>query len=196
MKYLLTIGLFIILSSAHQLIAQEITLDSKSLLIRQNPAFKAYLQGDGRFLALDTYRLGFIKRNRFFVGDQLTFKSRNERGKIREKITAITDSSFSYSTFNEIINEFQHTEIPLRNVRKIRLSRRIPWVSQGTLAFPIAGLMFSITDLLSVRDGQFRDPKAILIGGGIASLGLVCWKLSHPSYRLGKRHRLRVLRVQ
>ena len=186
---------FLVLFLVLKIAAQEVVLDSKSLLIKQNPAFKAYLEGDGRFLALDTYRMGFIKRHRFFVGDNLTFKVRGYRGKIKEKITAITDTSFSFSAFNEIANEFDHTEIPIRNVKKVRLYRRIPWITQGAVSFPIAGLLFSMSDLFSFREGTFRDPKALLIGGGLVALGGVSWKLSHPSYRIGKRHRLKVFRV-
>jgi len=193
-KYILfcaTFTLFFVLKIA----AQEVVLDSKSLLIKQNPAFKVYLEGDGRFLAMDTYRMGIIKRHRFFVGDDLTFKVRGYRGKIKEKITAITDTSFSFSEFNQITNEFDHTDVPIRNVKKIRLSRRIPWITQGIVSFPVAGLLFSMTDILSFREGQFRDPKALLIGAGLASLGVVSWKLSYPAYRLGKRHRLKVFGV-
>ena len=184
---------------AGSLPAQEVILDNKTLLLKQNPAFKVYLQGDGRYLALDTYRFGFIKRHRFFVGDELTFKRLHQRKKFREQITAISDSSFTFSRFNPIINDLEHTEIKLSEVKKIKISRRIAWITDGAYALPIAGAMFILGDVLSMNNGVLDpgfDPKAALIGGGIASLGILCYQLSHPSYRLGKRHRLKVLRVR
>jgi hypothetical protein len=199
MKYHAVILLFWGFLLTQLAIAQEVVLDSKSLLIKQNPAFMAYLRGDGRFVALDTYRFGFVRRHRFFVGDVLAFKLNKQKGTWQQKMTAVSDTSFTFSTFNDISNEFIHTEIPLQTVQKIHITRRIPWVSQGATALPIAGVLFLAGDTFVMDNGEFRvqfDPKSALIGAGIASLGVLCWKLSHPSYRLGKRHRLHVLRVR
>ncbi|MFN8348662.1 MAG: hypothetical protein U0X91_26920 [Spirosomataceae bacterium] len=160
---------------------------------------KAYLLADGRYLALDVYRFGRITRHRFFVGDELTFKLKNSRQRYRESLVAISDSSFTFANFNDILKENLYTEVKLHEVRKIRIYRRIPWVTQGAYLLPVAGGLFLLTDTFIYRGGiEFQvqfDPKSALIGGGIASLGILCKQLSFPSYRL-KHNRLHVLRAK
>lgn len=178
--------------------AQQL-LDSKELFLKQNAHNQTYLSYDGHYLALDVYRLGQIKRHRFFVGDEFTFKLKHHRKRYRESIVAISDSSFTFSHFNEILNEPIYTEIKLHEVRKIQVYRRIPWVTQGAYMLPVAGGIFLLTDTFLYRGGlDFQmnfDPKTALIAGGIASLGIVCAKLSFPTYRIGNKHRLKVLQV-
>lgn len=174
-------------------------LDSKELFLKQNAQNQTYLLADGRYLALDIYRFGRIKRHRFFAGDELTFKLKNGRKRLRENITAISDSSFTYSSFNDILNENLYTEVKFRDIRKIRVYRRIPWVTQGAYMLPVAGGIFLLSDTFIYRGGmEFQiqfDPKSTLIAGGIASLGILCKRLSFPTYNLN-RHRLHVLRVK
>lgn len=178
--------------------AQQV-LSSKELFLKQNAHNQSYLSYDGRYLALDAYRLGRIKRHRFFVGDEFAFKLKHQRKRYRETIVAISDSSFTFSHFNEILNEPIYTEIKLREVRKIQVYRRIPWVTQGAYMLPVAGGIFLLTDTFIYRGGlDFQmnfDPKTALIAGGISSLGIVCAKLSFPTYRIGNKHRLKVLQV-
>lgn len=174
-------------------------LDSKELFLKQNSQNKAYFRADRRYLALDVFRLGKIRRHRFFVGDELTFKLKHGRKRYRENISAISDSSFTFSHFNDILNESEHSEVNLRDVRKIKIYRRIPWVTQGAYMLPVAGGVFLLSDTFIYRGGMdFRlqfDPKSALIAGGIASLGVLCAKLSFPTYRVGARNRLKVLQV-
>lgn len=174
-------------------------LESKELFLKQNAQNQTYLLADGRYLALDIYRFGRIKRHRFFEGDELTFKLKNGRKRLRENITAISDSSFTYSSFNDILNENLYTEVKFRDIRKIRVYRRIPWVTQGAYMLPVAGGIFLLSDTFIYRGGmEFQiqfDPKSTLIAGGIASLGILCKRLSFPTYNLN-RHRLHVLRVK
>ncbi|MFN4144496.1 MAG: hypothetical protein ACK4GN_01640 [Runella sp.] len=159
----------------------------------------AAYEKEGRFLALDVYRWGSVVRHRYYVGDELVFRQKGKRRKFREQIVAITDSSFSYSRYSEGLGEYVYTEVPLSSVRKVQISRRIPWVTQGAYMLPVAGGIFLLSDTFIYRGGvdfkvQF-DPKSALIGGGIATLGALCYKASYPSYRL-KRHRLHTLRFQ
>ncbi len=179
-------------------IAQQI-LSDKELFLRQNPQYQTMLNGDGRYLALDVYRWGGITRHRYFVGDQLRFKLKGKPKRFNETIVAISDSSFTIARFNDILNENEYTEIKFPEIRKIRVYRRIPWVTQGAYMLPIAGGIFLLSDTFIYKGGmefavQF-DPKSALIGGGIASLGLLCKRLSFPTYHL-KRHRLHTLRVK
>ena len=178
--------------------AQQL-LDNKELFLKQHANNQTYLSYDGRYLALDVFRLGRIKRHRFFVGDEFSFKLKHHRKRYRESIVAISDSSFTFSQYNLVLNETEYTEIPLREVRKIRTFKRIPWVTQGAYMLPVAGGVFLFTDTFIYRGGlDFQlnfDPKTALIAGGIASLGILCAKFSFPSYRVGERNRLKVLRV-
>ncbi|AEI50715.1 hypothetical protein [Runella slithyformis] len=179
--------------------AQEILSDTE-LFLKQNPRYQTYLQNEGRYLVLDVYRPGQIRRHRFYAGDELVFKIKGQRKMIRENITSVSDSSFTFTQFNEILNEHIHTEVRLSNVRKIRIYRRIPWVTQGAYMLPVAGGIFLISDTFIYQGGlefgiQFT-PESALIGGGIASLGFLCKRLSFPTYHVGGRHRLHVLRVK
>ena len=179
--------------------AQETIFDSKTLLLKQNPAFKIYLQGDGRYLAMDHYGFGGIKRHRFFVGDELTFKLFGQRHKFKEQITTISDSSFTFARFDVISNEMEYTEVKLREVKKLKIKRRLPWITDGIYALPIAGALFILGDVFMVVNGVIvpaLEPPAALVGGGIASLGILCYQLSHPSYRLGRRNQLKILRTR
>ncbi len=193
--YLLLIPLFTLSFSY----AQQV-LSDKELFLKQNPHYQTYLETEGRYLVLDVFRMGQIRRHRFYAGDELVFKIRGKRRKIRENISAVSDSSFTFTQFNEILNEHIHTEIKLRDVRKIKVYRRIPWVTQGAYMLPVAGGIFLLSDTFIYRGGiefgvQFT-PESALIAGGIASLGLLCHRLSLPTYTIGKRHRLHVLRVK
>jgi hypothetical protein len=175
-------------------------------LFKRSPELRAYFQPNGLFLVLDASpMIGTFKRYRFFVGDEITYKLKGLRGRQRETISAITDSSFTFTFFNTITNEAQPTEIKLNDVRQIRIYRRIPWVSQGAYLLPAAGLIFTLSDVFVFRTGAGGLPNGVetnfnwsgpAIGAGIASLGLLCKRASFPKYRLGKRHRLHVLRVR
>ncbi|WP_428660268.1 hypothetical protein [Runella sp.] len=195
-----SVYLFFFLFFAFFTSSAQTILSDKELFLKQNPRFQTYLQTEGRYLVLDVYRMGQIRRHRFYVGDELVFTIKGQRKKIRENITSVSDSSFTYTEFNEILNEHIHTEVPLSNVRKIRIYRRIPWVTQGAYMLPLAGGIFFLSDTFRYRGGmefhvQF-DPKSTLIAGGIASLGFLCKRLSFPTYHVGNRHRLHVLRVK
>jgi hypothetical protein len=178
--------------------AQQV-LDNKELFLKQNTQNQTYLRPGGRYMVLDVFRFGKIKRHRFYVGDEFTFRLKHRRQRFREHISAVSDSSFTFSNFNTILNEPLHTEVKFSEVRKVKTYRRIPWVTQGAYMLPAAGGIFLLTDTFIYRGGiEFQmqfDPKTALIAGGIASLGVLCGKLSFPSYRIGERNRLRALRV-
>lgn len=175
-------------------------LDANELFLKQNPQYRAiFTKDDGRYLVLDVLKMGKIRRYRFFIGDELIFSTKNKSKKSKETIMAISDSSFTYSNYNEILAEYEHTEVKLSEVRKIRLSRNIPFVTQGAFMLPAAGAVLLLTDTFIYRGGvdfklQF-DPKTAVIAGGIASLGILCAKVSVPKYRVGGRHQLKVLKV-
>ncbi|WP_157607698.1 hypothetical protein [Runella limosa] len=176
------------------------TLDANELFLKQNPQYRSTFTKDGgRYLVLDVYRMGKIRRHRFFVGDELTFSTKQKRKKSKQTIVAVSDSSFTYSTYNDILGEYEHTEVMISDVHKIRLSRNIPFVTQGAVMLPLAGGVLLLTDTFITKGGvdflvQF-DPKTALIAGGIASLGILCAKASFPKYRVGGKHQLKVLKV-
>mgnify|MGYP001003628410 CR=1 FL=1 len=65
--------LLFVLTCGYLVQAQQV-LTGKELFLKQNPQNQTYLLADGRYMALDVYRFGRIKRHRFFVGDELSFK--------------------------------------------------------------------------------------------------------------------------
>ncbi|MCU0339191.1 MAG: hypothetical protein MUE30_04850 [Spirosomaceae bacterium] len=189
MKKLLSLGL--LLGCISTAIAQNNVFSPEQLRAKRP-------EGRTRYLALDTYKIGKVLRHRYFVGDEIVFWTKNQRKKSKEVIRSVTDSSFTFAHYNDISEELDITEIKLQDIHKIRVYRRIPWVTQGAYMLPIAGGVFIFTDTV-VYDGRgFKtnlDPKGWLIGGGIAALGVLCARASFPKYRIGKRHRLKVLSV-
>lgn len=198
MKYLL---LWIVWGLVTPLFAQQEALTPTQLLEKQHPGhYKTYLQADGRYLALDTYKISKVLRHRFFVGDEIVFWVKGQRKKYKKQISTVTDSSFTFSDYNAISEEWEVTTIKLNDIRKVRVYRRIPWVTQGAYMLPLAGSIFIFTDTIVYNGrGGFDinfDPRGWLIGGGISALGILCTRASFPKYRIGKRHQFKVLRVK
>ena len=65
-------------------------------------------------LVLDTHTLGKVKRYRFWEDDKIDFKLKGQP----EAIAQITDSSFLYTTYNPILEEYLATEVKLNTVKK------------------------------------------------------------------------------
>jgi hypothetical protein len=189
MKKLLSLGL--LLGCFSTAIAQNNTFTPEQLRSK-GQAGRVY------YLALDTYKIGKVLRHRYFVGDEIVFWTKNQRKKNKEVIRSVTDSSFTFAHYNDISEELDITEIKLQDIRKIRVYRRIPWVTQGAYMLPIAGAVFIFTDTVVYDRQRFQinfDPKGWLIGGGIAALGVLCSRASFPKHRVGKRHRLKTLSI-
>lgn len=155
-----------------------------------------------RFLALDvSSTLGGFHRYRFFSGDPIRFKSRTDGDKYRAPLYAVTDTSFSLVMNNEIMNRPDYPAFRLNEVQKIYVTHQIPWITAGSVLFPLAGLVFIAADFINPKSpdghsGRFVfDSKTLLPGGVLIALGGISYKLSYPRYTLNKNHRLRVLKA-
>ncbi|MBC8153378.1 MAG: hypothetical protein H7Z72_10740 [Bacteroidetes bacterium] len=153
-----------------------------------------------RYLALDVSGpFGGFHRYRFLQGDRLSFKSTADNYHYREPVYAVTDTSFSISMMNEVMNRPDFPEFRFNEVRKIYITRQIPFVSAGALMLPLAGLVFIVADFVNPksfdgRSGRFVfDSRSLVPGGALMALGGLCYKLSYPRYTVNKNHRLRVL---
>jgi hypothetical protein len=174
-------------------------LSSEALFLKQNPNQRAMTQPGQRYLALDTYSFpaGF-QRKRFFIGDELAFTTRHPRQQMRVTIASINDSTFSYVVINELARKMEYIPVPLTEVRRVRVFRRIPWVTEGAFMLPLAGLIFVAADFINPgMDGQrfTTDSQAVAIGGAFVGTGLICYKLSFTNPRIRRNNRLKVLQT-
>lgn len=153
-----------------------------------------------RYLALDVSGpFGGFHRYRFLAGDRFSFRARADREHYREPIYAVTDSAFSLSMMNEVMNRPDFPEFKLTNVRTVYITRRIPFVSAGSVMLPLAGLIFVVADFVNPKSSDGRtgrfvfSSRSLVAGGALVALGGLCYKVGFPRYTVNKNHRLRVL---
>lgn len=151
--------------------------------------------GQGRYLALDVHGLTGFQRYRYLEGDEINVKVNGDR--YRAPVTAVTDSSFSIAVQNEIMDRTENLTIRFADVDRIYERKRIPFVSGLAFVLPVAGVTYAVADYvnpksLDGRTGRFRfDPQTLIPSGAMLVAGAVFYRLSYPSYRVGKRNRLR-----
>lgn len=166
------------------------TLTTEQLLQRRGTAYSALLR-PSRYLALDVnHTLGGFHRYRFFEGDEVHFKARDQ--KYREQLYAVTDSTFSVLVANEVMNRDEPVTFRLSEIQRFYLHRRIPFVTAAGNLFPIAGAVYLLADVINQR-GLYRN--ALPVVGTLVVSGLLFNRLSNPRFRLNKNHRLKVLRT-
>jgi hypothetical protein len=147
-----------------------------------------------RYLALDYGR----KRQRFFMGDEFRFRRYSDGRKYREVLSYVTDSTLVYSTLNEVTDRYEDVHVPLTDVRRVYLQRRIPWLSElGALMPYFAALSVAGRFATGVMQGDIGASMTNFhpIEYGIYGAGVVGLVISKPSYRINGRHRLRVLKT-
>ncbi len=152
------------------------------------------------YLALDVSGpFGGFHRYRFQEGDQFSFRARADGEHYREPLYAVTDTSFSISMVNEVMNRPDFPEFHLSDVGKVYVTKRIPFVSAGAVMLPLAGVIFIVADFVNPKAGDGHsgrfvfDSRSLIPGGVMIALGGLCYKLSYPRYTVNKNHRLRVL---
>lgn len=172
-------------------------LTSEELFFKQNGNQKSLANAGQKYLALDYSPLmGGFRRYRFFEGDKIKFRMRNEKIRFNETIASITDSSFAIGVTNEAAGRMDYQEILFRNIRLIKVSRRIPFVTEAAIYFPMAGLIYIGADFVNkgVDDKRFTsDASALIVGGALMTAGLVCYKLSFSTIKINDRNKIKVL---
>ncbi len=164
------------------------------------PAGQAKISQKTRYLAVDvTGLLGGFHRYRIFPGETMAFRAKSDGDKYRYRLTSVSDTAFTIAFQNELYDQPQALSFPLADVRRVYLTRRIPFVSEAAYILPVAGLIFVVADFVNPRSpdgrtGRFQFDRKSLVPGGLLLLGgAICYKLSHRSYTVNDRHRLKVL---
>ncbi|MCZ4501168.1 MAG: hypothetical protein JWQ74_3725 [Marmoricola sp.] len=170
-------------------------LTSEELFFKQNGNKNSTGVAGQKYMVLDASpRIGKFRRFRFFPGDQVKFRMHNEKIRFKSTISSITDSSFTLA--NEATGKMDNREIMLKEVKLIKVSKRIPFVTEAAYYFPIAGLLFIGADLVNkgTDDKRFTtDASAILVGGALMAAGFVCYKMSFASLKINERNTIKVL---
>ncbi|MFD2934612.1 hypothetical protein [Spirosoma flavum] len=166
------------------------TLTTEQLLQRKGPAYSALIR-PSRYLAFDVnHLLGGFQRYRFFIGDEIHFKARDE--KYREEVYDVTDSTFSVLMANQVMNRDEPVTFRVDEVQKIYLHRRIPFITAAGTLFPIAGGVYLLADVINNR-GFYTNTLPVV--GTLVLSGLLFHVISNPHIRINKNHRLKVLRT-
>lgn len=148
-----------------------------------------------RYLALDVYGLTGFNRLRYLEGDEIQFKANGER--YRAPLASVTDSTFDILVRNEIMDRTEPYTIRFADVDRVYKRKRIPFLTELGFVLPIAGVTYAVADFVNPRSldgrtGRFRfDPQTLWPSGSMIVAGAIFYKLSHPSYRVGKKNKLR-----
>lgn len=170
---------------------------SEELFLKQGNSSRAIASPGQKYLILDASPfIGGFHRYRFFPGDNIKFRMKNETIRFNETIAGITDSSFTIGILNEAVGRVDYQEILLKDVRLMKVSRSIPFISQAAPLLPLAGLIFIGADFFNkgVDDKRFTtDTSSLLIGGSLMAAGFICYKLTFSSLKINGKNKLKVL---
>lgn len=177
------------------------TRSVEEILQQRNPnQSRALLAGESvRYLALDVPG----GRVRFYPGDRIKFRMRSDRTRYHDAIQAVQDSSFTFLVENPVTLRAETVPFRLRDVDRVYVTRRVPFLSEGMVLFPAAGLVYFLSDVFHpgnrTRGGE--EPRittgTALITGSLFGLGFLGYKLTFQVHRVHPdgRKRLRVLRT-
>lgn len=195
--------IFLLLLSGFNAFSQDAynrleALDSDELLIKQKGTRLVTRPGE-RYLIVDHFSLfGGYQRYRYFPGEQIRFRLKNSTTKFNEQIGIITDTTFTFVLVNEAVGRMEHREVALNDIRLIKATNRIPWVTEGSIMLPLAGLVYLGADFFNrgVDGKRFTtDPQTLIVSGALVATGLICYKFSFHSIKLGKKNKIRVLQT-
>ncbi len=174
-------------------------LSSEELFLKQQGNKRVFTKAGERYLALDfAPTIGTFRRFRYFPGDDIRYKVKGSSQRFRKEIYTVTDSSFTFSYVNELERRMETVEIMLDDIKNIKTFRRIPWVTEGSVILPLAGLIFIGADFFNRGiDGQYftTDAQSLAIGGALAATGFLCYKLSFSSVKINGHNRVKVLKT-
>lgn len=148
------------------------------------------------YLALDVHNLSGFHRYRYLEGDEIRFRTSDDS--YQSTIAAVTDSSFSIYVQNEIMDRTETLTFRFGDVERIYRRNNIPFITQLGVILPVAGVTYGLADFVNAkgldgRSGRFQfDPQSLIPSGAMIVAGAIFYKISRPTYKLGKRSRLRV----
>jgi len=172
-------------------------LSSEELFLKQGNTSRVIATPGQKYLVLDASpMIGGFHRYRFFPGDNIKFRMHNETIRFNETIASVSDSSFSIAIINEAVGRMDYQEILLKDIRLMKVSRRIPFISQLAPLLPLAGLLYVGADFFNkgVDDKRFTtDASSLVVGGAFIAAGFICYKLTFSSLKINSRNKLKVL---
>lgn len=172
-------------------------LSSEELFLKQNSNHRVIGTPGQKYIILDASpAIGGFHRYRFFPGDNIKFRLNNETIRFNETISSVKDSSFTFGVVNEALGRMDYQEALLKDIRLMKVSRRIPFVTQAAYFLPFAGLLYVGADFFNkgIDNKRFTtDGSTLIIGGAIAATGLFCYKISFSSLKINNRNKLKVL---
>jgi len=176
--------------------AQKV-LSSQELFLKQNNANRVIATPGMKYLVLDASPLiGGFHRYRFFPGDNIKFRMTNETIRFNETIAVVKDSSFTIGIVNEAVGRLDYQEILLKDIRLLKVSRRIPFVTEAAYLLPLAGLIYIGADFFNkgIDNKRFTtDASSFVVGGALMATGLFCYKMSFSSFKINNKNKLKVL---
>lgn len=192
---LIVIGLVPVFGQDHYDRAKA--LSSEEVFLKSNPVNRIISQPGQKYLVLDSSpTIGSFHRYRFFPGDQIKFRMKNETIRFNEPIAGLTDSTITIAIVNEAAVRMDYQDIPLKEIKLIKTYKRIPFISQMAPIFPLAGLLYVGADFFNrgVDNKRFTtDGSTIAIGGAFVIAGIISYKLTFSSLKINKKNRLKVL---
>lgn len=192
--YLLVFAQMGVLNAQERPIEERLLQKSpEEILQKRNPALAKTILNKQKYLALD--KPGKNKRIRFFMGDEIRFKLKQDSRRYRGEIASITDSTFSFVVHNEVTNRFEYQHFKVADVHSVLIIHRIPFVSSATRLSPLAGLGLASLDIINSwgidkgwhKSGVAKTSAGLIAFGGIGRL------LERRNYRIKGYKRLRVL---
>jgi hypothetical protein len=138
-----------------------------------------------KYLVLD--KPGKVKRIRFFVGNEITFRLKGDPVLYRDVITAVDDSSFTIFG----------TKVLIKDVDRIILRSQSWFVNQGSFLLPAAGVIYFLADNLNpvIQGGEKLaiSRGSVIVSASLIGAGLVLRLFQKKEHRIRKSKRLRVL---
>lgn len=204
MKAYFSVLLFVLALHSHALLAQDHydptkALTSEELFLKNNEKQRVFTKAGQRYLILDASPLvGSFHRYRYFPGDPVRFRVKGASTRFNEEIYSVSDSSFTFLLINEAASRMESREILFKEINRIKTFRRIPWVTEGSLLLPLAGLVYIGADFFNKGiDGQrfTTDAPTLIVGGALAATGFLCYKLSFSSVKINGRNHIKVLQT-
>ena len=152
-------------------------LSSEELFLKQNKHIVT--KAGEKYLILNiSPAIGKFHRVRFYPGDKIKFRLKNDRTKFHETIENITDSSFSVGVMDPA-GKINYKQIFLTDINKIKVSRRIPFVTEASYYFPLAGLVYLGADFFNTGiDGKrfTTDRSSFIVAGALIASGFIFQK--------------------
>lgn len=172
-------------------------LSSEEIFRKESSTNRVIASPGQKYLVLDASPvIGGFHRYRFFPGDNIKFRMHDETIRFNETIASVTDSSFSIAIINEAVGRMDYQEILLKDIRLMKVSRRIPFISQLAPLLPLAGIIYVGADFFNKGVDNKRyttDASSLVVGGAFIAAGFICYKLTFSSLKINSRNKLKVL---